>query len=96
VPYLDKEGEVLKCDRCNLVENYSEELFEIHHFWNFVIFKGKHKPDFGLFCLDCSKKITPLMYQLRDICELQLFVNNLWRKTNEQRKKADSNNRAIA
>lgn len=84
---LDGElGEVIRCDRCRKVHDYDHSDFEIRlNIWG-PLFKGRPWPDFGGdFCEECAKEITPLVFQLRDVDELKLFVNKLERAIREKR-----------
>lgn len=87
----DVDGEITKCDRCWIIEETDERTLDIEHFWKFTIFRGRMKPDFGVFCYECAKKITPLIYSLRDIDELSLYVNRLKGEINVKRR--NQNNR---
>jgi DNA-directed RNA polymerase subunit RPC12/RpoP len=82
---LDKEGERIRCDRCGAEFLYDDDF---HNFrWVFVdrIFYRRPKPDLPVFCSKCAKEVAPLVYALRDVDELKLYVNNLERAINEKR-----------
>lgn len=92
MPYLDVDkdgvagGYITKCDRCGKIEDTKEETIDLCQMWDHEIFYRRPKPDFGVLCYGCSKAVTPLVYVLRDVDELKLFVNNLERAINEKRK----------
>jgi hypothetical protein len=93
MPYTDigDDGVVggyeMVCDRCGWVGATEGRALDVVSFWNYEIFRSRKKPDLGVFCYDCCKAITPLVWALRDIDELQYFVNNLKRAINERRSK---------
>ena len=103
MPYINEDGtlddctgEITKCDRCGEVERTKDETFEIRSLWDREIFYRRPKPDIGVLCCECSKAVTPLVYALRDIDELKLFVNNLERAINEKRKQGNKNHQTTA
>ncbi len=92
MPYINEDGsidnylgEITKCDRCGKIEKTKEESLDIDFLWKNIYF-GIKEPNLGIFCLECSKAITPLVYSLRDIEELKRFVNKLKRTIDEKRK----------
>ncbi len=87
------EGALTKCDKCGKIEKTQDESWEIYHFWDYEIFRGRHNLHLGVFCLECTKKMTPWVYVLRDIDELKLFVNKLERAINEKRKQPSKDDR---
>lgn len=96
--YLDGDiGEIRKCDRCGKVEKYEDDKelycksFECDDFWQRTIFRGRQMEIFGDFCFSCMKKMTPIVFQLRDIDELTLFVNYLGRAINEKNRERNQN-----
>lgn len=86
------QEEKIHCERCNSLFEWDERVEKIISFWNWEIFKGKQKP-FGWsgFCFECAKHMTPFIYALRDIYELNSAVNKLERIIYE--KKRNKNNR---
>ena len=93
MPYLDRMqdgsigGYVTKCDRCGKVEQTKDETLDLcGSVWDREIFAKRPKPNIGVFCYECAKAITPMVYALRDVDELKLYVNNLERAINEKRK----------
>ena len=91
MPYLDVDedgtvgGYITKCDRCGKVENTKDETFDVKREWD-KIFYRRPQPRIGVLCYECSKAVTPLVYVLRDIDELKLYVNKLERAINDKRK----------
>ena len=87
----DVRGEITKCDRCGVIEKTDDRTSDITCFWRWTIFRGRMMPDFGVFCYECAKKITPVIQTLRDIDELSLYVNRLKGAINVKRR--NQNNR---
>ena len=50
------------------------------------IFDRRHKDDalFGTVCLECLPHMTKWVYRLRDIDELQQFINKLGKVINDK------------
>ena len=100
MPYLDGSiGEVMQCDRCGKIEHWNTDskVLDIRDFWSGKLFFNRPKPDIPLTCYQCSLAINPLVYALRDIDELTLYVNRLEKVIkNEQYKKRSKDDRAIA
>lgn len=92
MPYIDIDddgfvgGYITKCDRCAIIEETKKETINLKDFWRYVIFRNRQNPDIGVFCYECAKAITPMMYVLRDADELRLYVNKLGRAISEKRK----------
>lgn len=84
---LDEEGEHYRCDRCGAEYDYDQEKHDIEKFWGWTIFNNRPKPRFADFCHKCAKEVTPLVYALRDVDELTIYVNKLERAINEKRRK---------
>lgn len=91
MPYINEDGtpddyrgEITKCDRCGKVERTKDETLDVLVLWDRVFYR-RSTPDLGVLCFECSKAVTPLVYTLRDIDELKLFVNNLERAINGKR-----------
>ncbi len=85
---LDEEGELLKCDRCRCQMTYDESSHELQgDLWFRTIFFSLNRPKEiqGDFCRPCFAAMTPLVYRLRDICELRKFVNKLEKAIREKR-----------
>lgn len=100
MPYINEDGSIdvfsgaiTKCDRCYCIEKTNEKVFSIYGFWDRVIFARRQRPQLGVFCFKCANEITPMIYVLRDVDELKLFVNKLERAINEKRKQRAENNR---
>lgn len=106
---IDKNGWVIKCDRCGLVNDEShrddgsplglprcgcaacvesEKAFDIRRYWDGVIFKGVNSAGVGWgfqdLCSRCAIEITPLIWRLRDIKELNIFNYRLQKAINER------------
>ena len=98
MPYLDGgEGYITKCDRCGIIEDTKNETLRITmDYWEQIIFKGRGKPKLGVFCYECTKSITPIVHRLRDIDELNIFINKLERAINEIRKQRVKDDRAAS
>lgn len=88
---LDEEGERYRCDRCHSEYEYSDEVHDIRAFWDFDVFFGIGKPVLPDFCYGCAKKVTPLVYALRDVVELKSFVNKLERAINDNKRRTKNN-----
>ena len=84
----------LKCDRCGSIFLYDDEIFQFTDFVDSTLFRRRPKPSLPDLCLPCAKEVSPLIYALRDIDELTLFVNNLERAINGKRKQGTQDNRA--
>jgi len=102
MPYINEDGSIdvfsgaiTKCDRCSKVEKTTDKIWEIIDMWDYKIFKNRPKIKLGVFCLACAVEITPMIYVLRDVDELNLFANNLNRAINEKRKQRTENNRSV-
>jgi hypothetical protein len=96
----DMLDELRKCDRCAVEYLGDDSDYEIRYeIWNRNIFYGVGKtflPENDL-CKKCAVEITPLIYRLRDIYELQTFTNKLQKAIYDKRKQQrDSNNWATS
>lgn len=90
--------EVQKCDRCGKIidtrtiegDNEYDKAFSIKRFWWREIFFKRPKDDAicADYCYECAKEVTGIVYELRDVDELRLYVNKL-RRAIDERKKAD-------
>lgn len=92
--HLDDTGDRIKCDRCGKIHDWKHGDFEIREAWG-CIWRGRQwKPEMCKdFCRDCAIAVTPAVQQLRDIDELNLFINKLKRVINERKKAIrDTNN----
>jgi len=94
---IDKEcnGYIIKCDICGLiVKIYNEDYDDFTDIGREInninmeimeLFKGVRKHDIPeCMCLECSKKLLPGLIELRDVIELDIYVNRLRRKINEK------------
>lgn len=72
------------CEAC--IEG--EKAFDIRSLWDNVIFKGVSmagvKCGFQHLCSRCAIEITPLIWRLRDIKELNIFNYRLQKAINER------------
>lgn len=99
MPYLDIDkdgnigGYITKCDRCGKIEDTMDETLDLCRMWKIEIFANRPNPKLGVFCYECAKAITPMVYMLRDVDELRLYVNNLERAINEKRKQRNQDHR---
>ena len=81
---LNEYGDHIRCDRCGKevsgIDNPEvDEFLDFHFLVKREVFYRRPDPEIGWFCKKCAVEIMPLVYQLRDIDELRLFVNNLER-----------------
>ena len=105
---IDKHnGYIVKCDCCGIVEvHFDEDKDEITiigdkfcnlHVELMRLFKGVRKDKClnTVLCFKCLAKFMPNYYKLRDVIELDIFVNKLKGAINERRKqnKSNQNNR---
>ena len=70
-------GNVIRCDRCQKIHDHENSDWSIRStLWYDIIFNNRRKPDIHAdFCRECAIEVTPLVYHLRDIDELELFIN---------------------
>jgi hypothetical protein len=98
---IDKNcGYIQKCDRCGKVERIYDEkndcfvgegesIYELNEEIR-LLFKGVRKSDIsGIYCFNCLKLGFPNYHKLRDIIELNIFINKLKGAINERRQQSN-------
>ena len=86
-------GYITKCDRCGKIEQTQDETLLIQNHWYGLFYRlpKRYLEIIDAFCLECTQAVTPLIYRLRDIDELDLSLNKLTRAINERRKQQRPN-----
>lgn len=100
--YLDDTGDFIKCDRCGAAVAFEESAQHPDpwdgSYWDLwrEVFRGRQlwRHIGGEYCKPCARIMTPWVFKLRDVDELQLFVNKLGRAINEKRGQRNKDNGA--
>jgi hypothetical protein len=70
------------------VHDFEHSDYEVkEELWKHIFYKKRwpavmHKD----FCIECAKQVTPIVHELRDVCELLAFVNKLKATINEHKR----------
>jgi hypothetical protein len=95
----DKNFTLYKCDKCG-IEFGSEDSNEWEikfKLWRYTFFERNNEEGWfkkitfpqdlhGDYCNNCLDVLTPWVYRLSDICELNMYVNKFERIINDKRK----------
>ena len=98
------KGYIRQCDHCGAIEKVFDEAKNISIgrgdiYWAmeqeirelFCGVRSHGLPD--VLCIECMNKVMPSLYKLRDVIELDIFVNRLKGAINEKRKQRTKDNR---
>ena len=106
---IDKEtkGDWIRCDICGKIEqlyDFDLDAFTEKGDREFTLrmevdelYKQVRKGDIPkCMCVECFERAMPSIYKLRDVIELDIYVNKLKGAINEKRKQGTQDNRTTA